>query len=56
MTWTDEQVKVAAREFQRVWDENIDTFDPELHDEDSYIETAMRAALNATDRPDGSER
>ena len=45
---TPEQVETAAKEFERVWDENIDSFDPEQHDAMSYIKTAMRAALVAT--------
>lgn len=44
---TEAQVEAAAKEFERVWDENIDSFDPEQHDAMSYIKTAMRAALVA---------
>ena len=44
---TEAQIEAAAKEFERVWDENIDSFDPEQHDSMSYIKTAMRAALSA---------
>ena len=46
---TDEMVKAGADEFERVWNENLDMFDPEMHDEITYIRTAMRAALEAAE-------
>lgn len=40
-------LKVASREFERVWNESIKDFDPGRDDETAYLESIMRRALQA---------
>ena len=44
---SDDEVLEASLTFERVWDEIIDSFDPERDDGITYIQAAMRAALIA---------
>ena len=44
---SDAEVLEASLTFERVWDEIIDSFDPERDDGITYIQAAMRAALIA---------
>lgn len=44
---SDAEVLEASLTFERVWDEIIDSFDPERDDGITYIQAAMRAALLA---------
>ena len=44
---SDAEVLEASLTFERVWDEIIDSFDPERDDGITYIQAAIRAALIA---------
>ena len=47
MTITEHMIEAAAREFERVWNLGVESFDTESGDEDAFIRNAMKAALTA---------
>jgi hypothetical protein len=44
---SDAYVTALAREFEHIWNERVETFDPEVHDATPFIECIMRDALLA---------